>query len=281
MKRSRDFLSGTLYLVATPIGNLSDISSRVKETLSSVDFIASEDTRTTEKILAYLGIHKPMIACHEHNEQEASNQIINLLKGNKNVALTSDAGYPAISDPGAILVRRCIEENVKVSVIPGPNAALNALAGSNIDTSHFYFHGFLNSNPSVRKKELADLKSYKMTLIFYESPHRIKKTLNDLYSIFGNRKITLARELTKMFEEYIYGTLEELASIDETSIKGEMVLVVEGNKEELVIDDNIILEEAKNLSSSYSLKDIAKILSDKYNLKKNYVYDLLLKKGDF
>ena len=232
MKRIKSYENNLpiCYLVATPIGNLKDISSRALEVLKNVDYIASEDTRTTSNLLSYFGINKPMISYHEHNEQESSTKLIDLLKQGKSIAITSDAGYPGISDPGAIIVKHCIENDIPVSIIPGANAFLPALIGSGLDNNHFYFHGFLPSKPSARKKELEQLTNLTCTLIFYESPHRIKETLNDLLTYFPNRKMSLVREITKLHEEYIYGTINEIAQIDESKLKGEMVIVIEGNK---------------------------------------------------
>ena len=276
MQRIKSFEHTTvLYVVATPIGNLKELSSRAQEVLSSVDYVASEDTRTTASLLKQFGISKPSIACHEHNEQEASEKIISLLKEGKSIALTSDAGYPGISDPGAILIKHCIDNDIPVSIINGANAFIPALVGSGLDTSHFYFHGFLNSKKSTRRRELEENKSRKETMIFYESPHRIEETLLDMYEVLGNRQVSIAREITKLHEEYIRGNLEELIKIDSSTLRGEMVVVVEGNKEikMLTEDDikNLLLEELKQ---GKSLKDAIKEVSNAYSLKKNIVYDI-------
>jgi len=266
-----------LYIVATPIGNLSELSPRAQEVLSSVDFIASEDTRTTASLLSRFNISKPSIACHEHNEQEASERIISLLKEGKKIAMTSDAGYPGISDPGSILVKHAIENDIPVSIVNGSNAFLPALIGSGIDTTHFYFNGFLTSKPSARRKELEELKVRKETIIFYESPHRIEETLKDMYSILGNRYISIAREITKLHEEYIRGNLEEFMDIDYASLRGEMVIIVEGNKEE---KKTLSEEEIKALllecieKDGLSKKDAIKKVCEKHGLKKNQVYSI-------
>lgn len=276
MQRIKSFEhNALLYVVATPIGNLKELSSRAQEVLSSVDFVASEDTRTTASLLKQFNISKPSISCHEHNEQEASSKIIALLKEGKTIALTSDAGYPGISDPGAILIKHCIENDIPVSIINGSNAFIPALVGSGLDTSHFYFHGFLNSKKSTRRRELEENKSRKETMIFYESPHRIEETLLDMYETLGNREVSIAREITKLHEEYIRGTLEELTKIDPSTLKGEMVVVVEGNKEiKVLTEDDIksLLEE--ELNQGKSLKDAIKEVSKAYSLKKNLVYDI-------
>ena len=276
MQRIKSFESGSiLYVVATPIGNLKELSPRAQEILNSVDYIASEDTRTTASLLKQFNIFKPSISCHEHNEQEASEKIINLLLEGKNIALTSDAGYPGISDPGAILIKHCIENDIPVSIINGSNAFIPALVGSGLDTTHFYFHGFLNSKSSIRKRELEENKTRKETMIFYESPHRILDTLNDMYEVLGNRQVSIAREITKLHEEYIRGPLNELINIDSTTLRGEMVVVVEGNKEiKILTEDDIksLLEE--ELKQGKSLKDAIKEVSNAYSLKKNIVYDI-------
>ena len=280
MKRIKSYENNLpiCYLVATPIGNLKDISSRALEVLKNVDYIASEDTRTTSNLLAYFGINKPMISYHEHNEQESSTKLIDLLKQGKSIAITSDAGYPGISDPGAIIVKHCIENDIPVSIIPGANAFLPALIGSGLDNNHFYFHGFLPSNPSARKKELEQLTNLTCTLIFYESPHRIKETLNDLLTYFPNRKMSLVREITKLHEEYIYGTINEIAQIDESTLKGEMVIVIEGNKiKEEYTEEELIEMLNKLISNGLSLKEASKELANELNLKKNYLYQLGLK----
>ena len=280
MKRIKSYENNLpiCYLVATPIGNLKDISSRALEVLKNVDYIASEDTRTTSNLLAYFGINKPMISYHEHNEQESSTKLIDLLKQGKSIAITSDAGYPGISDPGAIIVKHCIENDIPVSIIPGANAFLPALIGSGLDNNHFYFHGFLPSKPSARKKEFEQLTNLTCTLIFYESPHRIKETLNDLLTYFPNRKMSLVREITKLHEEYIYGTINEIAQIDESTLKGEMVIVIEGNKiKEEYTEEELIEMLNKLISNGLSLKEASKELANELNLKKNYLYQLGLK----
>jgi 16S rRNA (cytidine1402-2'-O)-methyltransferase len=279
MKRIKSFeqQQGMLYLVATPIGNLKELSPRAQEILSQVDFIASEDTRTTANLLSQFNISKPSIACHEHNEQEASQKIISLIKEGKQVAMTSDAGYPGISDPGSILVKNCIQEDIPVSIINGSNAFIPALVGSGLDTTHFYFHGFLPSKSTDRRKELEELKNRKETMIFYESPHRIGETLNDLYQILGNRDVSIAREITKLHEEYIRGKLSELIEIDVTTLRGEMVIVVSGNKEIKVLSEEDIKELLmQEINEGHSIKDAIKEVSSSYSLKKNIVYDIAM-----
>lgn len=270
--------SPLLYLIATPIGNLKEFPPRAIETISGMDFIACEDTRNTGKLLHFFSLDKPLISCHEHNEEEASKKIISLLKEGKKVAYVSDAGYPVISDPGYRLASNAIKENIKVSVINGPNAAIMALVASGIDNSHFYFYGFLDSKESSRKKELESLKDFPNTIIFYEAPHRIKRTLKDLKDIFGGeRRATLARELTKKHEEFIRGTIEDLASINESTLLGEMVLIIEGNKTKKVISKKDIEATLKEKLISLCSKEAIKETAKELNLPKNEVYDFYLK----
>lgn len=222
-------VGGMLYLVATPIGNLSDISERALKVLSSVDFIAAEDTRNSGKLLAYFGISKPMVSYFEHNKRERGLVILERLKNGESCALVTDAGTPAISDPGEDLVVLCAENNVPVTSIPGCSAVVNALALSALPTGRFCFEGFLSTNKNERLERLNELKNDTRTTIFYEAPHKLIKTLEDLLSVFGNRRISLCRELTKLNEEIIRTTFEgALTHYSENSPRGEYVLVVEG-----------------------------------------------------
>lgn len=271
-----------LYLVATPIGNLSEFSSRAILTLKEMDYIACEDTRNSGLLFSKFEIKKPLISCHEHNEEEASDKIIALLKEGKKVAYCSDAGYPTVSDPGSRLVKRCVKEEIKVAVINGPSASLCALAGSGIDTSHYYFEGFLPAKEKERDKELEELKAKKETIIFYESPHRIGKTLKALETHLGKeRNACLCRELTKLHEEYIHATLEELAAIDEDTLLGEMVIVVEGAKESVnELSEEEIIALLKELTKEMKGKEAVKEISSRYGVSKNKVYDIYLKMKD-
>lgn len=219
-------MSGNLYLIPSPIGNMKDVSPRVQETLLLCDYIACEDTRNTLKLLNILGIRKKCVSCHEHNELKISPSIIEDLKNGKNIGYLSDAGYPCISDPGHLLAKEAIDNNITVVPLSGASAFLNALVGSGIDPSKFLFYGFLNSKSEDRKKELNNLKDVPFTVVFYESPHRIDKTLEDIYEVFGNRKITIARELTKIHEEFIRSTLKDLVE-EKREYIGEMVLIID------------------------------------------------------
>lgn len=266
-----------LYLVATPIGNMQEVSPRTIEILSSVDLVACEDTRVTGKLLNLLGIKKDLLSLREHNEVSVSRELIDRIKDGLNVAYVSDAGYPCISDPGSKLVKICLENEINIAPISGPNAALNALVASGLCEDHFYFHGFLNAKETVRLEELRELAYRKETLIFYEAPHRIKKTLEDLYEIFGDRKACLARELTKKHEEFIRCGLKVMSEIDSETLKGEMVIVVEGSLGEVkpVINDTDVVNMVKSMvESGMSTKDAIKKVSEMTKINKNTVYKL-------
>lgn len=266
-----------LYIVATPIGNLDEMTPRALEIIKSADYIACEDTRVSGKLLAHFEIQKPLVSCREHNEISGAMRIIDDLRNGIKVAYLSDAGYPAISDPGNRLVHEALANDIKVSVISGANAMLNALVGSGLDTERFYFHGFLSPKEKARIDELRSLLKRRETLIFYEAPHRILKTVADMFKIFGNRKACLARELTKKHEEYIRMNLGDLAMLDKDSLKGEMVLVVEGNNEEIApnINDDEVRKMISNLVDiGMSPKDAIKQVSELLKIGKNQVYKI-------
>ncbi len=268
----------TLFLVATPIGNLSEVSERTLDTLKNVAVIACEDTRNTIKLLSHFDIHTRMITYHNFNEEESTKGIIKLLEEGNDVALVSDAGYPLISDPGYELVNKVIDRGFNITTISGPSAGLNALVASGLDTSHYLFYGFLNSKTSQAKKELEQLKDLPYTIIFYEAPHRIEKTLKLMYEVFGDRRAVLARELTKLHEEYHRGSLSELCELHD--LKGEMVLIVEGHKKE---DDKIeiedLIEEVEQLvAEGMKSKQAVNEVSSRYGFSKNVLYNAYLKK---
>lgn len=270
--------SPLLYLVATPIGNLQEMTPRALEVLGECDFIAAEDTRNSGALMTNFGIKKPFISCHEHNEAEAAERIVTLLKEGKKVCYMSDAGYPTLSDPGTRLVAKCLENGIKISVTSGPSAAINALCCSGLDSTHFYFEGFLPANESERNAELMELSKRKETLIFYESPHRILKTLIAMAATLGDRKAVLARELTKKHEEFLRGTLSELALEPESSLKGEMVIIVEGNdKEKEVSDTDLSLALREELEWGRTGKEAIAAVTKNFKVPKKRVYDLYLK----
>ena len=232
-KQKNAVLGGVLYLVGTPIGNLSDISERALKVLSEVDFIAAEDTRNSGKLLSYFDIKKPMVSYFEHNKRERGEMIVSRIEAGESCALITDAGMPAISDPGEDIVRICAERGVPVSVVPGPCAAVSALAMSGLFTGKFVFEGFLSTANNERREALESLQNERRTIIFYEAPHKLRGTLADLMKAFGDRKISLCRELTKLNEEVLRMTLSEaIAYYEENQPRGEYVLVLEGASKE-------------------------------------------------
>lgn len=233
-------MNGTLYLCATPIGNLGDISERCLEILRSVDLVAAEDTRRTVQLLNHFGISKPLTSYHEHNKREKGEYIIRLLKEGKNVAQVSDAGTPAISDPGEDLVKLCIENDITVTSVPGPVAGINALILSGLSTTRYAFEGFLSVNKRHRSEHLNSVKNDTHTLIFYEAPHKLKNTLSDMKKVFGGeRRITIARELTKLHEEIIRTDIDgAILHYEENNPRGEYVLVVEGASQAATEEEN-------------------------------------------
>ena len=273
-----------LYLVATPIGNLSDMSQRALEVLNSVDFVAAEDTRNTLKLFNKFDIKKPMVSYFEHNKRERGEYIVSRIEAGEDCALVTDAGTPAISDPGEDIVKLCAEKGIDVVPIPGPCAFVQALIVSGLDTGRFSFEGFLSVNKPQRKKHLEEIQNQTQTLIFYEAPHKLKKTLADLLEGLGDRKITLCRELTKMYEQVIRTTISEaIVYFEETIPKGEFVLVVEGYKpeaEEKELSQDEILDMVKVLvDGGMSKKDAIKEVSVKVNLPKREVYQMVVESG--
>ena len=280
MKRNKNFVDNKplLYLLATPIGNLQELSRRALEILSSADLIACEDTRNTFSLLSHYGLKKNLISLREHNEKAMSQKVVEEILSGKKVVYVSDAGYPCISDPGSILAKECLANDINVSTISGSSAFINALVSSGLDSDHFYFYGFLSSKDSEAKKELEQLKSFSSTLIFYESPHRIERTIELLNEYFGDRQAVIARELTKKNEEYIRGSLSEFLSIDPPSIIGEIVIVVEGNNDKVELEEEKIIEHLSLLlNKGMSKKDASEVISKIDGVNKNDVYDLAIK----
>lgn len=273
-------MKGTLFIVATPIGNLEDITIRAIRILKEVDLIAAEDTRHTLKLLNHLNISKPLISYHRHNEEIRQELILDKLLQGQNIALVSDAGTPGICDPGEVVIKRCIEEGIDITPIPGPCAMINALICSGIDTKEFNFLGFLPINKKLRKQKLNKIEKCENTVILYEAPHKLKETLRDLKEILENRKIVLARELTKMHEEFIRKDIDELLEISE-SIKGEIVLIIEAktnfNKENVL--NNLSLEDHYKFYQEQGLnkKDIIKKIAKDKNVNKNEIYMKFIK----
>ena len=272
---------GVLYIVATPIGNLEDITLRAIRVLKEVDFIAAEDTRHTLKLLNHLNISKPMISYHRHNEEIRVEGLIKELKEGKNIAVVSDAGTPGICDPGEIIIKKCIEENIKIVPIPGACAMINALIVSGIDTDEFTFLGFLPLNKKNRNNKLEEIKNSNKTIILYEAPHKLKNTLNDLKNILENRKIVIAREITKIHEEYIRGTVEEIIGIID-NLKGEIIIIIEKNKKLIENNNfnNLTLEEHFDFykNQGFEKKEIIKKIAKDRNVNKNEIYKYFINK---
>ena len=278
MNRQKSFENErpTLYLVATPIGNLDEMTYRSINTLKNVKYIAAEDTRHTLKLLNYLDISKPMISYHRHNEETKSDRLIEKLNNGENIALVSDAGTPGICDPGEEVIKKAIEEKIEVIPIPGACAFVNALIASGLNTKEFTFLGFLPLNKKLRKKKLEEIEKSNKTIIIYEAPHKLETTLNDLKKILGEeRMLTLAREITKIHEEFIRGNIDEIISKSE-NLKGEIVLIIEGNNdcEEENSLNNLTLEEHYKFYENQGLtkKEIIKKIAKDRNMNKNDVY---------
>lgn len=278
---SEEKKKGTLYLVATPIGNLEDITFRAIRTLKEVDMILAEDTRKTIKLLNHYEISKPMISFYRHNEGVKSEHVLSLLEEGKNLALVSDAGTPAISDPGEDLVKLLIENNIAIVPIPGAVACIQALICSGFDTTKFAFEGFLSINKRCRKERLEILKNEERTMIFYEAPHKLKRTLVDLKETFGGeRRIVLAREITKIHEEFLRWTIDDAIAYydeDEHDVKGEFVIVLEGApKKEEVVEESISELMTMYLEEGYDKKEAMKMVAKKKGISKSEVYKELL-----
>ena len=275
-------MAGMLYLVPTPIGNLGDISQRCRETLEQADFIAAEDTRVSLKLLNHLNIKKPLVSYYEHNRAESGQRILERILAGETCALVSDAGSPAISDPGEDLVALCAANDVIVSAIPGPCAVITALSMSGLPTGRFTFEGFLSTNKKSRLDHLQSLAGEQRTMVFYEAPHKLTNTLQDLYNAFGpDRRISLCRELTKLHEEVIRTTIQ--GAIDyykELAPRGEYVLILEGAapavEEELTLEAALQLVQEK-LDQGLSRKDAVKQVSKETGFAKNALYDAAMK----
>lgn len=267
--RSFDKEKAILYLVATPIGNLEDMTFRAVRILKEVDKIYAEDTRNSGVLLKHYNINSKLESYHEFNQDLKSEQILNELRSGMKLAIISDAGLPVISDPGYKIVKSVIADGIAVSTIPGASAGISALIASGIAPMPYTFYGFLDSKKSKRVKELEDIKFVNNTIIFYEAPHRIEETLDDMISVLGNRNACLARELTKSFEEYVRGTLEEIKQ--ELPLKGEMVLIVEGYKENKEIDNPFVrIEEL--ISLGYKPNDAIKEVAKEANINRSDLY---------
>ncbi len=273
-------MSGTLYVVGTLIGNLGDLSPRAVKTLEEVDFIAAEDTRVTLKILNHFGIKKPMISYYEHNKLERGDIICGRILAGESCAIVTDAGMPCISDPGELLVRQCAERDIPVAAVPGPSAAVTALAISGLPTGRFTFEGFLSVNRKSRREHLDSLLDERRTMIFYEAPHKLSNTLADMYEAFGDRRISIVRELTKIHEEVIRTTLEKAAAdYANGGLKGEIVIVVEGKTQRdappMTLEKAISLAK-KFLKEGQTPTQAAKLAAKESGFKKKDIYTELV-----
>lgn len=272
---------GKLYIVGTPIGNLGDFSERAKETLTQVDFICAEDTRVTAVLLNKFGIKKPLISYHEHNARQRGEEILPRLLEGESCAVVTDAGMPCISDPGEEIVKLCAEHGVEIIAVPGPTAAMSALAISGLPSKRFCFEGFLSVTKRIRREHLEQLKPLPQTLIFYEAPHKLKNTLNDLLEILGDRRISLCRELTKIHEEVIRGKISDMITLyEQQEPRGEYVLIVEGAEEST--DDGITLEQAAEMAAELTeagtkASEAAKEIAKKTGFSKSEIYNQMIK----
>ena len=273
-------MAGVLYLVGTPIGNLGDFSPRAVETLANADFIAAEDTRVSVKLLNHFGIKKPLVSYHEHNKASAGQMILERILSGETCALVTDAGMPAISDPGEDLARLCAENAVAVYAVPGPCAAICALAVSGFDTGRFCFEGFLSANKKERRERLQELSGEERTVVFHEAPHKLKATLADMAEILGNRRVALCRELTKLHEDTVRTTLPEAVQYyQENEPRGEYVLVVAGRekaeKTELTLEQGVALV-LKKRAEGMKMKDAVRQVADDTGLNRNELYQAAL-----
>lgn len=273
-------MAGMLYVVGTPIGNLGDLTDRQKQVLAEVDFIAAEDTRVSVKLLNHLGIKKPMVSYYEHNLRERGQMIVDRILAGENCAVVSDAGMPCISDPGEDLVRLCAQQGIVTTAVPGPSAAITALCLSGLSTSRFRFEGFLSTNKRSRLEHLESIRADHYTLIFYEAPHKLLHTLQDLLQVLGDRRISIARELTKLHEEILRFTLSQAVDyFTQTTPRGEFVLIVEGAPQELPQEWSLerAAELAKELvAGGEKPSEAAKEAAKQSGYKKSEIYSKML-----
>lgn len=276
---SEEVMPGILYIVATPIGNLEDITLRALRVLKEVDFIAAEDTRHSLKLLNHYDIEKPLLSYWSEREKVRSEEIINLIKAGKTVALISDAGTPGISDPGAVLIRRAIEEGITIVPVPGPSALIAALSVSGLPTEEFSFFGFLPPKKSERLRKLEELKFEKRTLVFYEAPHRLLETVEDFIEVFGGeRRVVLFKELTKIHEQVMRGSLQEVYSrLSGSVIAGEYVIVIEGSSGRAASLEEALEEVKVLMRQGMGRKEAVKTVAEHYNLSSKELYDRSLR----
>lgn len=268
-------MKGTLYIVSTPIGNLEDITLRALKILKEVDIIAAEDTRHSIKLLTHYGISKPLVSYWGEKEKVKSTEILERLHSGQSVALISDAGTPGISDPGAVLIRKALEEDIDVISVPGATALIAALSVSGLSTDEFTFIGFLPGKKVQRKKVLKDLSYEPRTLVFYEAPHRILETLSDMEEIFGQRKAAVVKEISKIYEEVFKGSISEVfRTLEKTTIAGEYVIIIEGRAEEVrLTTDDALMEVNTLMKKGLRRKEAVKKVAESYGLSKKELYD--------
>lgn len=274
-------MPGTLYIVATPIGNLEDITLRAVRTLKDVDIIAAEDTRHTQTLLRHFAINASLTSYHEHNERAKTGQLVARLERGESVALVSDAGTPGISDPGYRLVLEATRLGIRVVPIPGPSALIAALSASGLPTAGFNFRGFLPARKRERRSKLQELRVDRYSLVVYETPHRLKESLDDIREIFGDRRMVLAREITKLHEEFLRGRISEvIAEVGPREIRGEVTLIIEGSSDGDPPSEEGLREEiAELIAGGLRIKEIAEVLGEKYGYSKRQIYGLAMDQG--
>jgi len=274
-------MPGTLYIVATPIGNLEDITLRAIRTLKDADIIAAEDTRHTQTLLRHFTINTPLTSYHEHNERAKTGQLVARLERGESIALVSDAGTPAISDPGYRLVVEAIRLGVRVVPIPGPSAVIAALSAGGLPTDGFNFRGFLPARKRERRSKLQEFRDDRYSIVVYEAPHRLKESLDDIREIFGDRRMVLARELTKLHEELLRGRISEvIAEVSQREIRGEVTLIIEGCSDVNPPSEEALRDEiAKLKGEGMRVKEIAEIIGEKFGYSKREIYGLALEQG--
>jgi 16S rRNA (cytidine1402-2'-O)-methyltransferase len=275
-------MPGILYIVATPIGNLEDITLRAIRTLKEADVIAAEDTRHTQVLLKHFAINTPLTSFHEHNERAKTAQLVTRLERGESIALVSDAGTPAISDPGYRLVVAAIGAGIRVIPIAGPSALIAALSAAGLPTDGFDFRGFLPARKQERRSKLQELRDGRYTMVFYETPHRLQESLDDVREILGDRRMVLAREVTKLYEEFLRGRISEvIGEVSRREIRGEMTLVIEGCSDSNAASEEALLDEIDKLKGEgMRIKEIAEIIGEKYGYSKREIYRLALGKKD-
>lgn len=275
-------MPGILYIVATPIGNLEDITLRAIRTLKEADVIAAEDTRHTQVLLKHFAINTPLTSFHEHNERAKTAQLVTRLERGESIALVSDAGTPAISDPGYRLVVAAIGAGIRVIPIAGPSALIAALSAAGLPTDGFDFRGFLPARKQERRSKLQELRDGRYTMVFYETPHRLQESLDDVREILGDRRMVLAREVTKLHEEFLRGRISEvIGEVSRRQIRGEMTLVIEGCSDSNAASEEALVDEIDKLKGEgMRIKEIAEIIGEKYGYSKREIYRLALGKKD-